>query len=217
MAGAAKWQLTSRTLDAWFKQTALGPRQITVKLSHEFIRFAVVPWSGEILSSPERIIQARHRLRRVYGAASDAWTLSVEASRFGRSSLAAAMDTEFLRTLEESAQSRRIRLKVIEPWGAAAVREFLRDPAHELGALLVLMEGSKLVLLRYAAHCLQTCVVRKVTNTLTGAVATTIGQECIVASDGQPPPVFLCDWAHRTADGRYPTRAFPGPSELSTT
>jgi hypothetical protein len=192
-----------QTLERWIAETQPAPKSIEVILSHEFVRFGVVPWENHILSSTEKTVQARHSLKRLYGVRADTWTIAVEVPTFGQSSLGAAIDTELLQSLSALTQRHQIRLHVIEPWASAAIRGLgRRNRLWQPSSYLILVEGSKLLLLSYAAGSLQSCVVRRAHNLADEGLSEIVREEIPNTSNGRPQ-IFVCNASHREVDGSY--------------
>ena len=88
---------------------------LQVVLSDHFARFAVVPWSPDIVGDAEREAFARLSFSQVYGAVSDGWAIALDERLATQPAMAAAIDRSLLQALRELCKSRRMRLASVMP------------------------------------------------------------------------------------------------------
>ncbi|MCC6532011.1 MAG: hypothetical protein IT531_05640 [Burkholderiales bacterium] len=88
---------------------------LEVRLSNQFVRYSMLPWSDELRSEAEVHAFARHRLRETYGGVADDWAVSLSAGWPGKPRLAGAIEQSLLDALAALAQRTRLKLASIEP------------------------------------------------------------------------------------------------------
>jgi hypothetical protein len=118
-AGPAPWSGALAALEA----AAAGCRgaYATVILSNHFVRYALVPWSGDLADEQEEAGFARHCFLELYGEAAAAWELRVSPGKAGAARLASGVDAALLAALRESLGRAQVVLYSIQPHLMAAV------------------------------------------------------------------------------------------------
>ena len=104
--------------------------RLHVEVSDHFARYALLPWSENLLTDSERIAFARLQFSEVYGGLSDGWTIVADEQPAGAPSFACAMDTALLEGLRELCVQRRLQLASVEPCLTARMnrhRSMLRE------------------------------------------------------------------------------------------
>jgi hypothetical protein len=154
-AGSPRWRAAAQALDAMLGARPGGRFDLDVLLGDESVRYALLPPSDVRLSTEELVGLATNILQRTYGDAVSGWLVRVTAA--GRQAmLAAAIDPELLRALEESASLAGGRLRSAVPAfiHALEARMFARrKPAwivvlEPAAAVLALLEGGEMRSLR---------------------------------------------------------------------
>ncbi len=115
--------LRQRTLDmalATFEQQLddLCPSRharVSCVFAGELVRYCIVPWNPGARGTARRQAFARHCFSETYGDVASAWTVSLDAPRFGLGSLACAIDAGLLDRLAALARSRGLRLAQLQP------------------------------------------------------------------------------------------------------
>lgn len=94
----------------------------SVAVSNQLVRYVQVPWTAGIYSVADRHALALSCLRSIYGDAVGSWRVVVDATGFGRASLAAAVDEALVESLRETLARRSLRLVSLQPHLAASLR-----------------------------------------------------------------------------------------------
>lgn len=150
-----RWRAAAQALDSMLGTRSGGRFDLDVLLGDESVRYALLPASDVRLSTDELVGLATGMLQRTYGEAVNGWLVRVTAA--GRQAmLAAAIDPELLRALEESASRAGGRLRsaipaFIHALGAGTLER--RKPTwivvlEPAAAVLALLEGGEMRSLR---------------------------------------------------------------------
>ncbi|MDR4513768.1 hypothetical protein [Nitrosomonas sp.] len=99
-----------------FLLTKAAGSTMTVTLSNHFVRYVNLPPQTEISSPEEVLAYANFRMREIYGARVDQWTLSISSWNPLYGAICAAISQELFAKLEELSARHQIRLNGIEPY-----------------------------------------------------------------------------------------------------
>lgn len=138
--GAEPWQGALAALAAHKLET---PCSVTVVLSNQLVRYAVVPWSEGLDTPEEEQAYVRHHFAKVYGERAKDWELRASEGAPGAARLASAVDrrlVEELRALFPAGG--KAKLASIQPQLMSAFNECRRAIPAE-GAWLVLAEPGR--------------------------------------------------------------------------
>jgi hypothetical protein len=91
-----------------------------VILSNHFMRYAVVPWRGDLAGDAERLAFVRHCLAKIYGARTESWALRLSEARYGAPAVAAAMDLALLEAVRAAARAAALWLISVESFFSVA-------------------------------------------------------------------------------------------------
>jgi hypothetical protein len=97
----------------------IGAGRMHVELSDHYARYALLPWSENLLTDSERIAFARLQFSEVFGALSEGWTIAADQQPAGEPSFACAVDASLLEALRELCRQRGMRLAAVQPCLAA--------------------------------------------------------------------------------------------------
>ena len=125
--GGAGWIAAVGILKQALMVAGTRRARASVILSSRFVRYAVVPWHAALMSRDERLAQARHCFRQIYGDVAAAWSIALSPGDYGEPGLATAVERELLEALRQAFQEARIRLVSVEPYFTAAYRRFRRS------------------------------------------------------------------------------------------
>jgi len=115
--------------------------KLTVVLSNQFVRYAIVPWSEALAGAAEEEAYVRHHFARVHGERAKSWALRWTAE--GDARLASAIDAELLDELKRSfANGAKAKLVSVQPHLMAAANRWRRS-VPKTGAWLVLAERER--------------------------------------------------------------------------
>lgn len=93
---------------------------LEVVLSDHFVRFALLPFSADLVRDEERRAFARMTFAQVYGPTSEGWDIALDERLSPAPAIAVAIDRSLLQALRELCSARRMRL-------ASVVPAFVRD------------------------------------------------------------------------------------------
>ena len=96
-------------------QSLLKHQHVRVVLSNTLMRYLVLPWQNEVFARNDWQSIAQHEFRKQYGAAADAWKVSVSFSNYGQTIIAAAMDESLFAQLEANAKTLNFNITSVQP------------------------------------------------------------------------------------------------------
>ena len=96
-------------------QPNVGNAETTVILSNHFVRYLVLPWSAELLTSAEELEFARARFVQVYGEMARNWIIRIDKAPPGAGRLAAATDLALVEALTRILGAAGLRLASCQP------------------------------------------------------------------------------------------------------
>ncbi|MDO8772305.1 MAG: hypothetical protein Q7K57_27105 [Burkholderiaceae bacterium] len=143
--GSQLWRAALQALESALPGCADGKTAATVILSNHFLRYAVVPWRGELADAQEDLTFARHCFIRVYGKAALQWELRLGDRQPEMSRLASAVDAELLDALRGVFNGAGVTLRSIQPHLMAAFNS-LRVHLQQRSAWFALLEPGNLCL-----------------------------------------------------------------------
>lgn len=141
--GDFPWSAALATLRTELSGLAHSTAFATVILSDHFMRYALVPWSGELRDAEEEAALARYHFRRAYGAAAESWELRLSPDRPGSAQLASAADGTLTDAVRTSFAGAGIKLRSIQP-SLMAAYNCCRSRLQGSNAWFVLFETGSL-------------------------------------------------------------------------
>ncbi len=129
--GAEAWSEPLQALARALDSGRDAHSALHVVLSDHFARFAVVPWSADLVGDAERAAFARLSFSQIYGPISDGWEMALDERLATKPAIAAAIDRGLLQALRELCTARRMRLASVVP---AFVRDLNRHRAAMRGS-----------------------------------------------------------------------------------
>ena len=117
---APRWRAAVDTLSSALAQSDAGRPALTVILSSQLVRYAVLPWNPMLKGEDDWIAYARHRLQAVHGAATEDWDLRVCATAPHGPRLVSATDRPLLEALDAAAGAAGGTLESVQPYLMAA-------------------------------------------------------------------------------------------------
>lgn len=122
----------------------VGKGDATVILSSHFVRYIVLPWSGEIITEAEELEFARTRFIQVFGQAARDWTIAMSPAPAGASRLCAAVDQALIVAASGAVAACGLRLLSVQPALMAQFNEW-RSRIGADGWLAIAEQGRLLV------------------------------------------------------------------------
>jgi hypothetical protein len=143
--GAPAWRAAGDALPA--PLGARAPRRRGVILSHDFVRYALLPWNAALRSDDAWRAYAAHRMSALYGAAAAGWTLRVASTAPRGARIACAAEPALLEALRAKLHEHSVRLASVQPHLMAAFNG-ARRRLRGASCWLVVEEAGRLALAR---------------------------------------------------------------------
>jgi hypothetical protein len=159
-----------------------------VVLSNHFVRYVVARWREDLQSPAERQALIHHTFRETYGAAADSWTLREDTERYGRASLACAIDAALLDALRDVFRRAHMRVASVQPLFMSAFNRHRREMGDS-GGFFVYEKG------RLCSACFEHQEWRSVSNARVErpqALAAAIDRELVLHGLADDAPAYLC-------------------------
>ena len=165
-------------------------RRVQCLLRDDLVRFRVVPWNERLHRPAARHALARQSFIDTFGEPARAWDVQIDAPRYGRASLACAIDARLLAGLVAELAARGLRSAGVQPALVQAVNEQRRRLprqgawlvlGHEAGLTLLLVQGSQ------PRHVKQLAGTAQVLDAVVQRESFALGLD---AADAAPMPVL---------------------------
>jgi hypothetical protein len=114
------WAGALAALEALLAERSSTDTTVNVTLSNQFVRYVEVPWTPGVLAEKDRQAFATECFRAVHGETVDGWLISLDKPRFGRDSVAAAVDRALVDGVRATLARRKLTLAVLRPHLSAA-------------------------------------------------------------------------------------------------
>jgi len=110
------WQSTMRAFERELPMISLrkGTR-LSFVLNSQYIRYRIVPWRTQFIAPVAHAAFVEHCFVDAFGEVARQWTFRASRSQYGKASLAAALDSELLESLDRCAASAGLRLVSAQP------------------------------------------------------------------------------------------------------
>jgi hypothetical protein len=186
------WREPLQTLARVLDEAQARGAALHVVLSDQFCRFALIPWSADLVRESERIAFARLSFSQTYGQASEGWDIALDESLTAQPAIAAALDRAFLHALREVCAARRVRLVSMVP-------AFVRDVERHRSALrgedfwLARVETGRLTLALRQRGAWSAIRSRRLDGTGAEALANALRQEALACGVAPKGSVYLID------------------------
>lgn len=117
-----------------------------VLLEADWLRYRVVPWREEFDSPAARRAYVEHCFAEAFGVTAKRWAILESPGRYGRATLAAAVDNELLTSLASVVAEHQLRLRSVMPALVPAFNALVAKPLPDL-FWFVLLESAHMTLL----------------------------------------------------------------------
>lgn len=121
---------------------SLPKSRVTVVLSNQFVRYAIVPWSDALAGAAEETAYVRHHFVRIHGERAKAWSFRASPAAAGAPRLCSAIDANLLSALKASFENSKAKLVSVQPRLMSAFNRW-RGAVPAAGAWLVLVEPQR--------------------------------------------------------------------------
>jgi len=138
------WNGAIEVLGEMLAHPNIGRGDVTVVLSNHFVRYLVLPWSAELVTTTENEDFARMRFVQVFGEAARRWRISLAPAATGAGRVAAAVDQPLLDALVKTLSGSPLQLRSIEPALMSQFNAWRRQIGDD--AWLVLVEHGRVLI-----------------------------------------------------------------------
>lgn len=114
-AGEADWQPALAAAAALLKAHGQRGASLRIVIADHFVRYAVLPWSDDIIGNKGRLALALALLKNALGDKANALDIALDQPAFGKNGIAAGIDRQLLAGLRDAAQAQRLRLVSLQP------------------------------------------------------------------------------------------------------
>ena len=114
--GIADWKPCVEALLRTLPEARWKDADATVIVSNHFVRYALVPWSEELVGDDEKLAWVRHHFVEVYGEAVATAEYRWSEDRPDAPCLASAVDGEFVDQVRRAFEGTSLRLRSIQPY-----------------------------------------------------------------------------------------------------
>jgi hypothetical protein len=115
--GAEPWQGAVAALSAGIEPLRRERLNVTVVLSNEFVRYAIVPFDSAVVGPEEESALARFHFSKLHGERARAWDLRMSAAPRGAPRLASAADAELTGAIRAAfPKGGKLRLVSVQPY-----------------------------------------------------------------------------------------------------
>ena len=158
---AARWQAAVDALPSALAQLDGGIGPVTVILSSQLVRYAVLPWNAALKSENDWLAYARHRLQSVHGAAIAEWDFRICSTAPHGPRLVSATDRALLEALGAAVGTAGGTLESVQPYLMAAFNRAAPLPGDS-SFWLVIEEPGRLTLALVQDGCWRSVRSRRV-------------------------------------------------------
>ena len=124
--GQGSWVDAVEVLRDLLVHPNFGKAETTLILSSHFVRYLVLPWSGELITEAEELEFARTRFIQVFGQSARDWTIVRSPAPAGASRLCAAVDEALISAAIGAIAGSGLRLLSVQPALMAQFNEWRR-------------------------------------------------------------------------------------------
>lgn len=121
------WQAALDAFAYWLGSYEMGKADIVVILSSHFVRYAVMPYSAELVGRTEEQALAQILFEEIYGDLTKQWKIEIGQGGYGDARLIAAVDTSLLDQITVLLKTSPLRLNTITPYLVTAFNRFCRQ------------------------------------------------------------------------------------------
>lgn len=114
-AGEADWQPALAAAGSFLIAHGRRGAALRIVIADHFVRYALLPWSDDIIGDKARLALALALLKNALGDKANALEIALDRPAFGKSGIAAGVDRRLLAGLRASAQAQRLRLDSLQP------------------------------------------------------------------------------------------------------
>jgi len=185
------WRASLETFGASLRESRRTGVRLEVVLSGHFVRYALIPWSEDLVGDDERMAFAKLAFRDIYGAAADGWDLCLDEQPSGQRSFACAVDRALMVGLRDAATSVGGRLISVAPALADCINRHRRIFSNK-GFCLAHAEAGRVTLAFHSRNGWQAVRGRRLDDELADALPVFIKQEASAAAVPELGILYVC-------------------------
>lgn len=137
-----QWQPAFSVLEKLLSDSRWRAPNARVVLSNLWARYAIVPWTPELVTTEECLSHARICLAATYGNLDDGWHVSLSEAEPGKSRVACAIPGGLLARLSELMTAHDMRLVSLQPLLISSYNEWRQRLPDEGGWFVCIEDGS---------------------------------------------------------------------------
>lgn len=141
------WAAPIHALDSYLRENQLGASDIKLIVSDYFFQYVLLPWSDALNDHQEMETFARIQLESVFGEIAKAWDVQIDMNGYGKLGIACAIDSAFLRALQETCATNSVRLTSLQPMFMRNFNRLNEDIVAD--TLLVFVDDDQCILASY--------------------------------------------------------------------
>lgn len=138
------WQAALAKLAQILAQPDWANAEVDVVLSNHLIRYAAIPFSGQLRKYPEQEAFARHVLTQTYGAIAASWELRIQSSRIESPRVVSAVDNALLEGLRQVCTANKLKLRSVTPYLMPVFNSYCKMLKSDLAWLVINESGCSL-------------------------------------------------------------------------
>lgn len=115
VANSGDWQPAITALGQQLANELWQNANVRIVVSDHWARYAMLPWSPELVRPAERMAHARMILDSTYGDVADSWTISLSDNPPRTASIVSAIPTQLLDQLHTALASHKLNIVSLQP------------------------------------------------------------------------------------------------------
>jgi hypothetical protein len=182
------WRAAVDTLSAALRDSRA---RVEIVLSDHFVRYLLIPWSGELVGDAERLGFARMAFRDLYGPLADSWDLCLDEQPAGQASFACAVDRALVSSLRDLVERAGGQLITVIPSLADCINRH-RSALSARDFCLVAAEFGRVSLAFHSRTGWQAVRSRRIDGPLAETLPTLLKQEMAVGDVTESGTLYVC-------------------------
>lgn len=143
-SGGENWRPVVEALGDALTHPNIAAADATVVLSSHFVRYLLLPWNADLVTTQEELAFARARFVQAFGDAAQSWVLKLSPARPGAPGVACALDRLLLETLTALIAGSPLHLRSVQPSLMAVCNERRKMLAGD--AWIAIAESGRMLL-----------------------------------------------------------------------
>jgi len=114
-ADGSDWELAIANLGIWLDQNQIAAR-VEVILADSLVRYAIMPWSADVLAADEHRTMARIHFEAMFGPMLGEWEFQAAPAGYGQARIACAVDSRLSSALHALFAAHKMRMVSLRPY-----------------------------------------------------------------------------------------------------